>query len=315
MELGRLKTVDVRGVWAREDRDFTPWLLANSERLSEALGIDVELHQAEHAVGTFSLDLLGKIPGSDEVLIVENQLQESDHKHLGQLMTYAGGTDAHTVVWIATSFREEHRSAMDWLNENTNEGVRFFAVEITAVQIDDSVPAPLFKVVAKPNDWGKSVKASAQSSVANERSVAYRDFWALYLAKVRETYPSWTSASGDYYQSWLVMKSGYPNIYFPTVFNRQGLYAGIETQDAEHNLYGCFLPAKESIEQSFGGPLIWEEIEGRKICKVGDALLGDESGNKVDIMNRDEWPKYIDWFLDAQVRLHRAFEEHRNLLP
>lgn len=117
--LGRLEGVEVRTVWVHEARDFTPWLLEHADHLAETLGIDLELEQSEHPVGGFSLDLVGRDLTNDAVLIVENQLAGTDHNHLGQILTYAAGTDASSIVWIATSFREEHRQAIDWLNEPT----------------------------------------------------------------------------------------------------------------------------------------------------------------------------------------------------
>src|SRR5437667_8314691 len=121
VELGRLERVDPRLVWGHEADAFTPWLLENADRLAEALGIDLELEAAEHKVGGYSLDLVGRDITNDAVLIVENQLEMTDHSHLGQVLTYAAGTGASTIVWIATAFREEHRQALDWLNENTGE--------------------------------------------------------------------------------------------------------------------------------------------------------------------------------------------------
>ena len=307
-QLGTLKTVDLRTIWKKEDRDFTPWLLANSDRLAEALGIDIELHEAEHSVGTFSLDLLGKLPGTDEVIIVENQLEQSDHTHLGQIMTYAGGTDAKIVVWIAPRFREEHRSALDWLNENTVEGVRFFAVEISAVQIGDSVPAPLFNVVVKPNDWGKAIKASAQSGGNSERYLAYRDFWEKYLNYLKEQLPNSTKTNADIYRSWIVLSSGTPKIYYATFFNRLGLNSFVETQDPDHEYFHILLENRASFEAAFGGELIWEEVESRKSCRIG-VVLGDAS-----ILNEGRHSEYLDWLIDTQTRLRSAFNSHRSLL-
>jgi hypothetical protein len=153
VDLGRLECVDPRLVWIHEAHDFTPWLLENGDRLAEALGIDLELEAAEHAVGGYSLDLVGRDLTNDAVLIVENQLDTTDHSHLGQVLTYAAGTAASTIVWIATAFREEHRQALDWLNENTSEDTHFFGIELQVVKIGDSLRAPLFNVVAEPNDW------------------------------------------------------------------------------------------------------------------------------------------------------------------
>jgi hypothetical protein len=307
-QLGTLRSVPIRDVWEREDRDFTPWLLNNGDRLSEALGIDVELRAAEHAVGTFSLDLLGRIPGSDEVLIVENQLEESDHKHLGQLLTYAGGTEAHNIVWIATRFREEHRSAVDWLNENTNEGVRFFAVEISAVQIGDSPPAPLFNVVAKPNDWGKAFKASAAASGMSERDAAYRDFWEQYLAKVRELHPDWTKSKGNNPFSWIGFSSGVPNIELLSMFYKSGLSCEIYTKDQSHEIFHTLLNVRDDFEREFGGALEWDEVEERKSCKITTQMPG------TSITSSAEWGSYIDWLIAQQVRLRATLEKYKHLL-
>jgi hypothetical protein len=163
VELGRLEQVDPRAIWTHEARDFTPWLLASSDVLSEALGMDLDLEAAEHRVGEFSLDLIGTDRANGGVVIVENQLGVSDHEHLGQILTYAGGTNPVHVVWIATGFREEHRAALEWLNDRTDETTRFFAVQLQAVRIGGSPPAPALALVVRPNDWGKQVRASTGS--------------------------------------------------------------------------------------------------------------------------------------------------------
>src|SRR4029453_13226344 len=134
IELGRLEAVDPRLIWAHEAHSFTPWLLENEDRLAEALGIDLELGAS---VGGYKLDLVGRDLTNDAVLIVENQLETTDHSHLGQVLTYAAGTAASTIVWIATAFREEHRQALDWLNENTGEQAHFFGIELQVVKIGD----------------------------------------------------------------------------------------------------------------------------------------------------------------------------------
>ena len=159
--LGRLEPVSPREVWPSEAYDFTPWLLANAQTLSQAVGMDLNLEAAEHPIGGFSLDLIGVDTATGDSVIVENQLETSDHSHLGQILTYAGGTDPVNVLWLATSFREEHRAALEWLNERTDERTRFFAVRVQVVRIWTSLPAPLFTLVVQPNDWGKRVRANA----------------------------------------------------------------------------------------------------------------------------------------------------------
>ena len=106
-------------------------------------------------------------------LIVENQIEQSDHRHLGQLLTYAAGADAGTVVWVTKGFRDEHRVALDWLNEHTGEEIRFFGLVVRALQVGDSLPAPLLEVVVQPNDWQKTVRRAAAPQESEERA-AYR---------------------------------------------------------------------------------------------------------------------------------------------
>jgi hypothetical protein len=209
--LGRIARIDPRTVWQHEAHDFTPWLRENADRLAEALGIELELSSAEHPVGTFSLDLIGRDISHDKPLIVENQLAGSDHGHLGQLLTYAAGSGAATIVWIATRIRDEHRQALDWLNEQTGEDIHFFGVELELVQIGDSLPAPLFNVVVLPNDWQKTVKAATSgASAMSEKSVAYTAFWQRFLDKVQAARPGWSKAKQAPRRHWFPMSAGLP---------------------------------------------------------------------------------------------------------
>lgn len=197
--LGRLDVVDARDVWPSEPHDSTPWLLNNVDVLSDLLEMDLVLEEAEHAVGGFSLDLKGHDEATGETVIVENQLEVSDHIHLGQIITYAAGTDPTTIVWVTTGFRPEHRAAIDWLNQRTDENTRFFGVVIHVVRIGDSQPAPDFELVAQPNDWKKQVKKTTSASEASGKSLLYREFWEMVLDRIRAEHPSWTRArtTGD----------------------------------------------------------------------------------------------------------------------
>jgi hypothetical protein len=184
--LGKLAPVALRAVWPHEAQDFTPWLLANDDVLGEVLHMDLELRAAEHPVGEFFLDLVGVDTATGDRVIVENQLDISDHNHLGQILTYAGGTDPVNIVWVAPRFRDEHRAALDWLNNRTDEDTRFFAVEVSVVRIADSLPAPLLRLVVAPNDWGKSVKAAAAATAVTEERLLYQQFWQQYLDRIHE---------------------------------------------------------------------------------------------------------------------------------
>ncbi len=175
-ELGHLERVPLRNAWADESREFTPWLLANADRLSSALNMDLDLKQAEHPVGDFSLDMIGEDATTGQRVIIENQLERSDHRHLGQLLTYAGGTQPAIVIWLADSFREEHVVALEWLNSTTRDDIGFFAVQIELFRIGDSQLAPHFTAVVRPNEWERAVKEHSIREVAPKK-LLYREFW------------------------------------------------------------------------------------------------------------------------------------------
>ena len=161
--LGRLKPVPLRDAWESESGEFTPWLAQeeNIQILGSALGLDLEVETQERNVGPFRADILCKNTVDESWVLVENQLERTDHGHLGQLLTYAAGLKAVTIVWLAQRFTEEHRSTLDWLNEITDEKFNFFGVEVQLFQIDDSPVAPHFSVISKPNDWSKTIRIVA----------------------------------------------------------------------------------------------------------------------------------------------------------
>lgn len=192
-ELGRLERVDVRECWTHEQLDFTPWLSRpeNVALLGDALGLDLQFDKSEVQVGPFRADLLCREREEDRCVLVENQLEGTDHSHLGQVLTYAAGLEAACVVWISTDFRPEHRAALDWLNNMTVAGLDFFGLQLEAWRIGTSAPAPRFTVVSKPNDWKKEVR-SASATVSGESNQKLLDHWAgfvQYLAGKSTPFP------------------------------------------------------------------------------------------------------------------------------
>jgi len=155
---GHLEDLPLRDAWEHEALQFTPWLAQNIDRLSEAVGIPLELTGTEVAVENFSADILARNPLDDTTILIENQLETTDHTHLGQIMTYLAGLEAQTVIWIAPAFREPHLSAIRWLNEHTADGFSFIAVRVRVVRIGDSPYAPVFEIVAKPNGWERQIR-------------------------------------------------------------------------------------------------------------------------------------------------------------
>jgi len=183
--LGRLEKVNLRKAWENESTSFTPWLAQpeNIVLLGEAIGLDLEVEAKEQAVGPFRADILCKDTESGAWVLIENQLEKTDHTHLGQLMTYAAGLDAVTIVWLAERFTEEHRAALDWLNRITDDKFTFFGLEIELWKIGESSMAPKFNVVSKPNDWSHSVKEAAQGLLTSGDTIIQKlhlEYWSAF---------------------------------------------------------------------------------------------------------------------------------------
>lgn len=182
IRFGRLEDLPLREAWKHEAHEFTPWLAENIDHLSEVIGVPLELTGTEVAVESFSADILARNPMDDSVVLIENQLETTDHTHLGQIMTYLAGLDAQTVVWIAPDFRQPHRTAIRWLNEHTADGFSFFAVKARVVRIGDSPYAPIFEVVEKPDGWERALaekrrEVSSGGDALTETRIA---FWTHY---------------------------------------------------------------------------------------------------------------------------------------
>jgi len=302
--LGRLTRVPPREVWPHEAHSFTPWLLNNVDVLSDLLGMDLSLEVAEHPVGGFSLDLLGRDETTGEVVIVENQLETSDHGHLGQILTYAAGTDPTTIVWVAASFRPEHRAAIDWLNARTDENTRFFGVELGVVRIGQSEPAPSFRLVAQPNDWEKTVRAATNQVEATGKQVLYRSFWSRWIEVLQSERRSWSRATRPPRDSWFSTTTGTSGISHYTSFTKRGLSSELvfESPDADVNLarFTALKARQADIEQVYGSGLDWQDLPGRKATRVADYLP------KADVTNEEHWEQYLTWLLNRQTRLREA---------
>jgi Domain of unknown function (DUF4268) len=306
--LSRLVHLDARTVWPHEAHDFTPWLLANADALGEVLGIDIELTANEHPVGGFALDLIGRDLTNDCVLIVENQLTITDHGHLGQVLTYAAGTSAETIVWMATDFREEHRQVLDWLNALAEGNTRFFGIEIGAVRIGDSPPAPLFKLRAQPNDWAAQVAIASKGVNLAGKGESYMKFWERFLERVHVEHPNWTNVTNAGSRNWFIMPcpfKGGPRYVVEFAAGgklRSNLYIDYQRDgDGVQTLFGFLEDRMDEIQKTYGGPLSWEEMPDRRASRISDYALGDVS-------NVEDHDAYIDWFFDAMGRLRAALD-------
>ncbi len=182
-QLSRLQQLPLRTVWAHEAAVFTPWLAQpeNLQLLAEALGFpELEVVQIEQSVSEFSCDIVVRSPINGAIIAIENQIEPSDHKHLGQVLTYVAGTEASAVVWVAERFTDGHRVALEWLNRKTSDDVSFFGVQLEAWQIGDSSPAPRFSVIIRPNEWQRETKARVQRSEAQAADAGYTAYWSAF---------------------------------------------------------------------------------------------------------------------------------------
>jgi hypothetical protein len=270
VSVGKLRKVKLRDVWEHEAKDFTPWLAANADVLGEVLGLEVEFTQSEQQVGPYAVDIIGRDLTHNSVLIVENQLEKTNHSHLGQLITYAANTDAVTVVWVARDFTDEHRQAVDYLNELAGDSgvARFYAVQVSAVQIDDSAPAALLEVVAQPNEIHASMSNAVKDAVETSgKAAAYRELWRKYFEAVKQQAPELTqysSPQGANWQNVNSVKGGWGNVVL--VIDKKGvprveLYIAKRDGGVNHGLYDFLKDQREQIEKEFGGTLVWDEQE------------------------------------------------------
>lgn len=188
MEFADLNEINLRTAWPDEAHDFTPWLSQNLNRLSQAIGIPMELEDTEVAVQEFSADILARNPTDNTLILIENQLEPTDHTHLGQILTYLAGLNAQTIIWIARNFREPHLSAVRWLNTHTSDPFAFFAVQVKVVRIgnDQASPvSPIFEVLEKPNEWDRKI-ADTKDGALNELQRFRHDFWQSYAQQYPE---------------------------------------------------------------------------------------------------------------------------------
>ncbi len=300
--LGKLVRVNPRSVWEREAHEFTPWLAQNLTLLNEALGLNIELSGTEIAVGSFAVDVFGRETSTGHEVIIENQLAPTDHSHLGQLLTYAAGLDAKIIVWISPQIRDEHRQAVDWLNRQTPDKISFFAVELELLRIDDSLPAPNFKVVAEPSEFQRDV-VSETTVKRTPRELAYHAFFSDLISRLNELKPGFTSVKSVGYSNWISLGTG--TTYFglnvaiarPDVL-RVEIY--ISTGSGEKNKRALELLQEQAaeIEGAIGRQLAWEQMA--KDCRISVPF-----DKPVDPSNPPE--EAIDWAARLAISFREVF--------
>ena len=303
--LGKIEKVDLRSAWSNEATDFTPWLSKqeNLDALSEVLGMDLEAIATEQFVGPFRADLLCKDAYTQATVLIENQLEKTNHSHLGQILTYGAGLNVKTIIWIASRFTDEHRAALDWLNEATDEGFSFFGIEIELLRIGESAPAPQFKIISQPNAWSKNIRETAQHSGelsgAKQQQLAY---WTAFREYVKE-HGSPLRLQKPLPQHWTNLAIGRSNYWLCARVNTLAENISADLNIGEKNKAGfnALYAQKDEIEREFGSPLIWNELP-QKIQSIIGTTKDD-----ADIMNEADWDNQFAWLADKLEKLDKVF--------
>ena len=304
MNLGRLRQVELKEIWKHEAYNFTTWLAMkeNLEMLSEEIDIELSLIATEHYVGRFKVDIFAEESVGGRKVIIENQLEKTNHDHLGKLITYASGLEAEIIIWIVKDVLEEHRQAIDWLNEHTDEHINFFAIRMEVWKIGNSDPAPKFHIVSKPNDWSKSVKSSVQNAEITDLKALQHKFWDGFKEhaqkkgwklRLRKTYP----------QHWYDLSFGRSDCHIALTINSQKNELGCEVYIPDsQETFDSFVAHKEEIESKIQG-LDWMDLPTKKACRIKKVISGS-------IDRESKWEEYFEWLGNNAIEFQKVFSKY-----
>ena len=305
-QLGKLEKVDLRDVWKHEATDFSAWLALpeNLDALAEQLGIEIEPIGTEVSVGRFKIDILAREPNTNEQIIIENQLEPTNHDHLGKVITYAAGIDARYLIWIVKDVLPEHLKAIEWLNDHLDDAIRCFLIRIEVWKIGTSIPAPKFEVIVKPDNWSKSNREEANSITDSSPARQLKlKFWQAIHKKLSESAPQLrmhTPKARHYLNS----SSLRPNIHLGVAVNIRDeriyveLYLGGEEAKAR---FAHLLAMRKEIESKLGFDLEWMELPDAKASRL--ASFKEDSS----IEDEDRWEEYLDWSVKKMIKMDQVF--------
>lgn len=311
LNLSKIELIPLRDCWDNEATDFTPWLAQddNIAILAEALGLtELEVKAQEEHVGPFRADILCKDPSTDKLVLIENQLEKTDHNHLGQILTYAAGLNAVTIIWIAEKFTEEHRAAIDWLNRITDKDFNFFGIEIQLIRIDgNEAVAPIFKIIAKPNDWSKEVRSSSQGGGENitEGQAAKLEFWSAYYEFMQNN-PSKLfrpqSPSRDHWSSVAIGRARFHINLLVNSIERKATVQLIMSDDSDKTYFDKLYQNHDQAEAAIGAALDWRRLDGKKSSTIN---LYKYDCNFSDPVQQQE---IFAWYKDITERFIKYFK-------
>jgi hypothetical protein len=300
-KLGKLIKTDLREIWKNEEYDFSTWLAKeeNLALLSEELGISIRLIEMEAGVGKYSLDILGEEEGTGRKIVIENQLENTNHDHLGKIITYAAGHDAKIVIWIFKDICEEHRNAIDWLNESTDDDTLFFAVKIEAWRINDSDPASKFQVICRPNEWAKVVKHSSGTGELGDTQLKKLEFWTKLKSFAQERKINLFRQTPSPHH-WYDIAIGSSQAHIGLTVNTRDNVISCELYINDNKALFNYLKMQPDLEIRLGGdPLEW--IEAKKACRI------IQRRENSDLDNEALREVLFSWMINKATKFQQVF--------
>lgn len=304
MAISKLQRVPLREVWRHEARDFTTWLQDNIDVLNDALDLSLSSAEAEQSAGAFSVDLVAEDESGNPV-VIENQLEKSDHDHLGKLITYLTALGAKKAIWIVSDPRPEHVGAISWLNESS--AADFYLLKVEAVQIGDSHPAPLLTLIAGPSEEGR--KLGEKKKELKERHIVRQRFWAKLLGTAKPKTKLHANISPGY-SNWIGAGAGKSGLGFNYTSNQHEWWTelyidrGKDADEENKAIFDKIANSKDTIESDFGEPLEWQRLEGKRACRIRKR---PEPGGYRD---ESSWLEIQEAMIDAMIRLEKALRPH-----
>jgi len=300
-QLSKLNKVELRNVWEHEAIDFTKWLALpeNLETLSEEIGIEIKLIKTEASVGKFSVDILAEEEASGRKIIIENQLEDTNHDHLGKIVTYASGYNAEIIIWIVKGVREEHKRAIDWLNEHTDENINFFLIKIELWQIEGSNPAPKFEIIVSPNEWAKTIKNSPVNGELTNTKLQQLEFWNKFQSYVQEK-DTQIRLRTPRPQHWYDVSMGSSDGHIAlTINSRENLIACEIYITRNKDLYHFLREQKNEIEKEIGESIEWMDAAIASRIKVKKSVS--------NLFEQAEMGKYFSWLYEKTILFQKVF--------
>ena len=302
--IGKIKRVKLREVWKHEAKDFTTWLQDNIEILNDTLDLSLSSAEREQSAGTFSIDLVAEDDGGNFV-VIENQLEKSNHDHLGKVITYLTSIGARTAVWIVADARPEHINAINWLNESTSAD--FYLIKLEAIKIDNSPAAPLFTLLVGPSIEGKQIGKTKKD--LGERGKIRLDFWTKLLEMAKEKTKLHSTISPRQY-SYIGTSAGVRGVAYNYVIRQHDsvvevyIDLGADQDSKNLDIYNFFSKNRVKIEDTFGGNLTWEPLENRRACRISFKIT---IGGWKD---QDKWDDISEDMINKMVQMEKAFKPY-----